>query len=194
MKFKVILADPPWNYFDKRANHSRICGGAEAHYKTMKIDDIKALPVADIAEENAILFLWATFPNLQEALDVIKAWHFTYKTLGFNWMKLNKKNGKPFFGIGSYTNSGSEICLIGIHGKGLQRVHKDVSSSILSPLEAHSKKPDEVRKRIERLYGDVPRIELFARQRVEGWTSIGLEIDGKDIREALEEIKNAKKI
>lgn len=105
MKYNIILADPPWAYKDKRNNDPAY--GAMT-YKTMPLDEIKALPVKDIADTNCMLFLWATFPNLQPALDVIKAWGFTYKTVAFNWVKTNKKNGKPFFGCGFYTK-----CLTG---------------------------------------------------------------------------------
>ena len=80
----------------------------------MSIEDIKNLPVNDVADDDCMLFLWTTFPNLQEGLDVIKAWGFKYKTLGFSWIKLNKKNKKPFFGIGHYTKSNCECCLIGV--------------------------------------------------------------------------------
>lgn len=95
-KYSVIYADPPWAYRDKRDKHPRLCGGASAHYSTMSIEAIKALPVNDIADVNSMLFMWATFPNLREALDTIQAWGFVYKTLGFSWIKTNKSNGKPF--------------------------------------------------------------------------------------------------
>ena len=104
-KYNIIYADPAWSYKDKRDKHPRLCGGASVHYNTMTIENIKNLPVNDIADDNCMLFMWATFPNLQEALDVIKSWGFKYKTLGFSWIKTNKKNGKPFFGIGYYTKS-----------------------------------------------------------------------------------------
>ena len=95
-KYNIIYADPPWQYKDKRDKHPRLCGGASAHYPTMDIEKIKKLPIQSISEDNSILFLWVTFPNLQEGLEVIKAWGFKYKTLGFSWIKTNKKNGKPF--------------------------------------------------------------------------------------------------
>jgi len=175
-KYNIIYADPPWSYRDKRDKHPRLCGGASAHYPTMSIQDIKNLPVKDLADENAILFLWATFPNLQEALDVIKAWGFTYKTLGFSWIKTNKNNGKPFFGIGYYTKSNCEVCLIGVKGKP-PKVSNSVSSVVIAPREQHSKKPDIVRDKIVELCGDLPRIELFARQSTPGWDVWGNEVD-----------------
>ena len=173
-KYKIIYADPPWSYRDKRDKHPRLCGGASAHYPTMDLSDIKNLPVNNIADDNCLLFLWATFPNLKEALDVIEAWGFTYKTLGFSWIKTNKNNGKPFFGIGWYTKSNCEVCLIGVKGKPF-KASNSVSSVIISPIEEHSKKPDEVREKIVEFAGDVPRIELFARQSADGWDCFGNE-------------------
>lgn len=141
----------------------------------MDILDIKELPIKKITENNCMLFLWVTFPNLQEGLDTIKAWGFTYKTLGFSWIKTNRKNGKPFFGIGYYTKSNCEVCLIGVKGKPIKQSNS-VSSVIISPREEHSKKPAEARNKIVDLCGDVSRIELFARQIVDGWDCWGKEV------------------
>jgi len=173
-KYSIIYADPPWSYKDKRDTHPRLCGGASVHYSTMSLDDIKLVPVSIISEENCMLFLWATFPNLQEALDVIMAWGFTYKTLGFSWVKTNKKNGQPFFGIGYYTKSNCEICLIGVKGKPI-KVSNSISSVLIEPREEHSKKPAIVRNKIVEFCGDLPRIELFARDQVDGWDCWGNE-------------------
>ena len=175
-KYNIIYADPPWSYKDKRDKHPRMCGGATSHYNTMSLEQIKALPIKDLAADNCMLFLWVTFPNLQEGLDVIKAWGFKYKTLGFSWIKTNKNNGKPFFGIGYYTKSNCEVCLIGVKGKPI-KVSNSVSSVIISPRQEHSKKPDQIRDKIVELCGDVPRIELFARQKTEGWDVWGNEVE-----------------
>ena len=174
-KYNIIYADPPWSYKDKRDKHPRMCGGAISHYNTMSIEQIKSLPIKELAADNCMLFLWVTFPNLQEGLDVIKACGFTYKTLGFSWIKTNKNNGKPFFGIGYYTKSNCEVCLIGVKGKPI-KVSNSVSSVIISPRQEHSKKPDQIRDKIVELCGDVPRIELFARQKAEGWDVWGNEV------------------
>lgn len=176
MKYNIIYADPPWHYNDRRNNHTRFCGGAMAHYPTMKTKDICNLPVKDLADDNCILFLWATFPCLPDALQVMKAWGFTYKTLGFSWIKTNKVNKKPFFGIGYYTKSNCEVCLLGVKGK-IKPVSNKVSSVIIADREEHSKKPDIVRDKIVELFGDLPRIELFARQKSLGWDSWGNEVD-----------------
>lgn len=173
-KYNIIYADPAWSYKDKRTG-KKMSGGASNHYNTMKIEDIKKLPIQDIADDNCMLFMLVTFPNLQEGLDTIKAWGFKYKTLGFSWIKTNKNNGKPFFGIGYYTKSNCEVCLIGIKGKPIKRSNY-VSSVIISPREEHSKKPDEVRDKIIELCGDIPRIELFARQYADGWDCWGDEV------------------
>ena len=132
-KYNIIYADPAWSYNDKRTG-KKMSGGASNHYNTMKIEDIKKLPIQDIADDNCMLFMWVTFPNLQEGLDTIKAWSFKYKTLGFSWIKTNKNNGKPFFGIGYYTKSNCEVCLIGVKGKPIKRSNY-VSSVIISPRE-----------------------------------------------------------
>jgi N6-adenosine-specific RNA methylase IME4 len=172
-KYNVIYADPPWAYKDKASSGSR---GACYKYDVMKIEDIKALPVNQISEDNCILFMWVTFPFLQEGLDTIKAWGFTYKTIGFNWVKRNKKSQSWFLGMGNWTRSNSEICLIGVKGKP-KRISAKVRSVIDAPIEKHSKKPDEIRSRIVELCGDFPRIELFARQAVSGWDCWGNEVE-----------------
>jgi N6-adenosine-specific RNA methylase IME4 len=141
----------------------------------LSIEEIKQLRIDLISDENCMLFLWATFPNLQEALSVIKSWGFLYKTLGFSWIKTNKNSGTPFFGIGYYTKSNCEVCLIGVKGKPI-KVSNSVSSVILSPREEHSKKPDIVREKIVELCGDINRIELFSRKEVPGWDSFGDQI------------------
>ncbi len=183
-KYQIIYADPPWSYRDKRDKHSRICGGASSHYETMDTQAIKALKVP--ADDNCMLFMWATFPNLQEALDVIKAWGFIYKTLGFSWIKTNKKNGKPFFGIGYYTKSNCEVCLIGVKGKPI-KASNSVSSVIIAPKGEHSKKPDIVRNKIIEFCGNLSRIELFARQKTDGWDVWGSEIESTTIESTEEQ-------
>lgn len=169
-KYNIIYADPPWEY----RNMGNIQATANSHYLTMKQRDIEALPVGGLSAENSILFLWATFPKIQEALDTIKAWGFEYKTNGFTWIKKNK-NGGNFFGVGWYTKSNAEICLIGVKGKA-PKVSNKVSQIIESIREEHSKKPDIVRDKIVEFAGDLPRIELFARQHADGWDCWGNEV------------------
>ena len=142
----------------------------------MNIKDIKALPVAELADKDCILFLWATFPLLHEALEVIRAWGFHYKTVAFTWIKLAPKVDHIFWGLGSWTRSNAEICLLATRGQPRRRA-RNVHQVIISHVEEHSKKPDEARQRIVALMGDVPRVELFARQAAPGWDVWGNEVN-----------------
>lgn len=173
-KYNIIYADPPWQY--KVYSKKGAGRSAESHYPTMNIDDICNLPISEIADKNATLFLWATFPNLKEAFDVIKAWGFTYKTVAFTWIKQNKRSNTLFWGMGYWTRANAEICLLATKGTP-QRKSAAVHQVIISHIEQHSKKPDETRDRIVQLMGNLPRIELFARQRAKGWDAWGNEID-----------------
>lgn len=173
-KYSVILADPPWAF---RAWSNKGMGrSAEQHYSTMRLEDIKALPVADLAAEDCVLFLWATFPMLKEALEVIDTWGFTYKTVAFTWVKENRKSPGLFWGLGYWTRANAEVCLLATRGSP-KRQSAAVHQVILSPVERHSKKPDEVQERIVTLMGDVPRVELFARQETPGWDVWGNEVE-----------------
>lgn len=184
-KYKIIYADPPWQYrvYSKKGKGR----SAENHYHTMNIDDIRSLPVGEIADDDCVLFLWITFPCLKEGISVMESWGFTYKTCGFNWVKRNKKKDTYFMVLGFWTRSNSEVCLIGTKGHP-KRVSKAVPQVCDARVMEHSRKPSEVRERIVELCGDVPRIELFAREAVKGWDCFGDEIDGADIRDALKEV------
>lgn len=149
---------------------------AENHYPTMRLDEICALPVADITATDSALFLWATFPMLPEALRVIREWGFQFKTVAFVWLKQNRKSKTWFFGLGYWTRSNAEICLLATRGHP-KRQDKSIHQLIISPIEAHSKKPNEVQDKIVRLMGDLPRVELFARQATPGWDVWGNEVD-----------------
>lgn len=142
----------------------------------MTIDDICNLPVKNIASENCVLFLWVTFPTLLDSFKVIEAWGFNYKTVAFVWVKHNKKTPTLFWGMGFWTRANAEICLLATKGKP-KRISAKVHQVIISPIEEHSKKPNEIRKRIVDLIGDLPRIELFARQKTDGWDVWGNEVD-----------------
>lgn len=142
----------------------------------MSADEICSLPVDDIAAENSVLFLWTTFPNLQESFRVIEAWGYKYSTAAFVWVKRNKKAMSWFMGLGYWTRANAEICLLATKGKS-KRISKSVRQVIDSPIEHHSKKPDETRERIVELMGDLPRIELFARQKTDGWDVWGNEVE-----------------
>lgn len=186
MRFSCIYADPPWQYkvYSKKGQGR----SAENHYRTMSKEDIYSLPIESIAEKDCILFLWVTFPCLLEGLEAINRWGFKYKTLGFCWVKRCKKQThKWFWGLGFWTRANPEICIIATRGNP-KRISKGIHSVIDTPIEEHSKKPDIVRQKIVELIGDVSRIELFAREEYPGWMCLGNEIDGMDIREAIEKI------
>jgi len=165
-KYKIIYADPPWTYTDTGGTKNAR-GMAKSFYETMDIDEIKKLPVNSIADENSFLFLWATEPLIQEALDVVKSWGFVYKNFGFTWVK-KTTDGKDFVGMGHYTRANPEICLLGLKGK-VEVVDHSIRKLVYSKVRQHSKKPDIVRDKIVQLCGDLPRIELFARTKVHGW-------------------------
>lgn len=187
-KYQIIYADPAWSYNDKmqmKGTHGMI-RGAESFYKTMSVEDIKAMPVESISDNSSILFLWVTMPLLQEGLDVIRAWGFKYKTCGFVWVK-RTEDGKIHCGMGHYTRGNAELCLIGTRGK-LKRLNASISQIVESKIREHSKKPDIVRKLIVDLFGDLPRVELFARgdksrdlydfNRFDGWDVWGNQVEG----------------
>ena len=156
-KYQIIYADPPWQYNRKAGQ-----GIAADHYPTMSLQEICDLPVGKLADKDCVLFLWVTFPQLREGLSVIQAWGFQYKTVAFVWVKKNKKADTLFLGLGHWTRSNAEICLLATKGS----VH-----------------------RIVELIGDVPRIELFARQTTPGWDVWGNEIQSDIEMKSEEEIE-----
>jgi N6-adenosine-specific RNA methylase IME4 len=168
-KYNIIYADPAWKYWmggDK--NQSQ-------HYECMDVEEIKKLPVSELAAENCILFMWTTFPILDQSFEVIKSWGFEYSTCGFVWVKSKQDRTGFAFGNGYWTRANAELCLIATKGK-IERQDASISQIIYEPLEEHSKKPDIVREKIVKLVGDLPRIELFARQKAEGWDCWGNEL------------------
>jgi N6-adenosine-specific RNA methylase IME4 len=180
-KFGAIYADPPWAYraWSGDAIPSRV---ADAHYNTMPIEDICALPVAGLAADDCVLFVWVTWPTLKDAFKLIEAWGFTYKTCGFDWMKAD--NTQPNFfqeevpaqvGMGYWTRANTEPCLLATRGKP-KRLNADVRQGIIAPRREHSRKPDGIHERIERLVAG-PYLELLARQQRPGWTVWGNETD-----------------
>lgn len=192
-KYSVILADPPWQFrvWNKDTGNGR---SAEAYYSTMSIDDICALPVSNLANDNCALFLWCVWPSIFEYVPpLLKAWGFEYKTLAFEWWKLNKKWHKAFspmlmaakdysflekmfaFGMGYYTRANSEPCLLAVKGKMPVSI-KSERNFIIAPIRDHSRKPDEQYSKIERLYPGQNYLELFARNKRVGWSSWGNEI------------------
>ena len=170
-KYQIIYADPPWKYSDRSKSHG---GGAESHYPVMAEDDICAIPIP--SEDNSVLLLWATYPQLEVAMRVIKAWGFIYKTCAFTWVKVTDRNA-PLMGMGRYTRSNPEIVLLGIKGNGVKRINTNIRNDQYFPRREHSRKPAEFRGLIVSLFGDLPKIELFARRKVEGWDCWGNEVE-----------------
>ena len=149
-KYSIIYADPPWPHKALTKN-GIINRGVAKCYRTMTINELYNLPIGSIKARNCVLFIWINFPFLSEALQVINGWGFTYKTLGFSWIKFNKQNKKPCFGMGYYTRSNCEVCLIGTYGKP-KIINHSISSVIMSTRYLHSKKPNIVRDSIVALY------------------------------------------
>lgn len=172
-KYNIIYADPPWRY--KVYSKKGLGRSAESHYPTMQLEEIQALPVKNMAASDCALFMWTTVPLLEECFSVINTWGFTYKTVAFVWIKQNRKSDSLFGGMGHWTRANAELCILATKGHP-KRKSADVHQVIISHIEAHSKKPDETRKRIVRLIGDLPRVELFARQKEDGWDAWGNEI------------------
>lgn len=207
MRFNIVLCDPAWVYDDKALAGNR---GAGCKYDLMTVEDMANLPVPAICEPDTALFMWATYPQLQEALDLGKAWGFTYKTVAFTWVKpsgpyqrlleylrspielnhmvplklLREWHTDWFIGMGRWTRSNAEVCLLFTKGKP-KRIDAGVNQIICAPRLAHSAKPPEARERIVRLMGDLSRVELFARDQCDGWVALGNEIDGRDLRDSL---------
>lgn len=172
-KYQLIYADPPWSY----SISSSIAGGRgqNTKYRCLRPVEIYELPIEEITDKNCVLFLWSVFPMIPEALYTMRAWGFYYKTNAFTWIKLNKKSHTHFFGMGQWTRRNTEICLLGARGNP-KAINHSISELIESPIREHSKKPDIVRDKIVELCGDIPRIELFARERTEGWDFWGDEV------------------
>jgi len=184
-RYKVIYADPPWTF--STYSHKGKGRSAEAYYDCMALADIKALPVADWAADDCVLLLWITDPLLEKAFDVICAWGFTYKTVGFYWAKLNKSapqlvyDRRSFFtGLGFWTRANPESCLLATRGHPRRR-RSNVSKLIISPRREHSRKPDETYERIEALC-EGPYLEMFARFSRPGWDAWPPEAELRQIR------------
>ena len=182
-KYQVIYADPPWEY---SFPGTRADVGED--YPTMRTVDICGFPFGDFADEDCTLFLWGIWTKIEDSLRAIRAWGFEYKTVGFVWVKTRRtvdmnqpaffpvESFAEFFGMGMWTRSNTEFCLIATRGNP-KPVSHSVRQIIYSPLREHSRKPDEARKRIVELMGDLPRVELFAREKTEGWDVWGNEVE-----------------
>lgn len=186
--FGAILADPPWGFKTWSGPEKKVASRSTiAPYKTMEFSDIAALSIADVAAENCALFLWIVWPTMPQALDLIKSWGFSYKTCAFSWMKADQY--KLFalqedvrMGLGYWTRSNSEVCLLATRGKP-KRINNSIRQGIIETIRKHSRKPDCVHERIEHLVRG-PYLELFARKSRHGWTTWGNETTKFDEAEA----------
>lgn len=201
MTYQLIYADPPWSYGNNVSN-----GAASTHYQTMKLENIKRLPVWSLAAPDAVLAMWYTGTHSAEAIELAEAWGFQVRTMkGFTWVKLNQLaeqhinkalaagevedfydllallNTQTRMNGGNYTRANTEDCLIAVRGAGLERVNAAIKQVIYSPLGEHSAKPWEARHRLELLYGEVKRIELFSRGNASGWHHWGNQNPRNDV-------------
>lgn len=183
-KYNIIYCDPPWSYRNKNTGGS-MKSGSSAKYDTMSLEEICSLPISKIASKNSVLFLWATVPLFPEALDVLKQWDFKYKTSIF-WRKIMS------LGMGYWFRGQVEVLLLGVRGK-VKAFRCQKPNFIQTKALKHSHKPEEFRQLIMEATNKIEnprRIELFATTEIKGWDSIGHEIDGKDIRDVLQEMIN----
>jgi len=172
VSYSVILADPPWSWKARSAKGEG--RSAKNHYNVMEQDDLHRMSVSRVAADDSVLFLWVLNSMLGQGLQLIDAWGFTFKTVGFCWVKTNSRSGSLFMGLGYHTRQNVELCLIATKGKP-KRVSGGVHQVVMSPRREHSRKPDEVYERIEALYPG-PYLEMFSRTRRTGWDAIGDEV------------------
>jgi N6-adenosine-specific RNA methylase IME4 len=188
--YNIIYADPPWSYTRTIGNGVLKRRNGEVYYPSMPVSELEGLGshVRRISCKNSALLIWATMPCLPDAIRVMESWGFKYKTCWCTWVKTNKAGDKPFFGVGYYTRSNAELCLLGVKGKiasfkklveGESREGNpsSLSSICIERPRQHSRKPETVRNNIVTFFGDVPRIELFARESTDGWSTIGNQSD-----------------
>ena len=176
-KYKIIYADPPWEYKESGGGYR---GTAGLPYPTMAIDKICALPISDISAEDSFLYLWTTDAKLPQALRVMESWGYTYKGIVYVWVKQNRKSDSIFWGMGRYSRKNVEIVLLGVKGRALTKfppIKRNSHQVIYEKIREHSRKPDRVRDEIVAVLGDIPRIELFAREHAPGWDCWGNETD-----------------
>lgn len=175
-KYDVIYADPPWKFLTY--SNKGLGKSAEQHYDTMTFQDICDMPIKDIANKDCVLLIWTIDSLLLETQKVIEAWGFEYKTMGFVWVKTNKKSDSLFWGMGYWGRANTEYCLLATRGKP-KRYSKGVHKVIMDKIREHSRKPDCMYDKIEQLLGkDTKKIELFARNQYnDGWDVFGNQVD-----------------
>jgi len=177
-KYQIIYADPPWQYTGRQyqSGNRKFEHLELKHYNTMPIQDIKNLPVKDITDKDCICFMWVTDSHLKEGIELMEAWGFKYKTIAFNWVK-HYESGKECILFAPWILKSWEICLLGTKGSMLKYKKVNNIRGLLQEVRTkHSKKPNEARLRIDKMFGNIPKIELFARQKYDGWDCWGNEV------------------
>jgi site-specific DNA-methyltransferase (adenine-specific) len=178
LKFNIIYADPPWKYSSKELQkyNGKRFSTLEKHYPMQGTSWIKSLPISKITDDDAALFLWTTDAHIPDALQVIENWGFKYVTVAFIWSK-QTKNGYEAWTLGAWTLKNCELCLLGTKGKMLQyKISNKERQLVKAERTKHSKKPELVRQSIENMFGSLPKIELFAREKPDGWFVWGNEV------------------
>lgn len=186
-KYQIIYADPPWDFGGGGVyqDNNRPLRKTKDQYPLMKIKDLLNLPVEQIAADDALLFMWTTDQHIPDALKLIDAWGFKYCTVAFYWVKKTNK-GNTCFNVGCWTMKSVEQVFLGLRGKAMHlKKTRNIKQLVEAERTIHSKKPKEVMDRIVELVGDLPRVELFARQQIEGWDSLGFDLNGVNIKESL---------
>lgn len=180
--YRAILADPPWHFEVWSITDNNKVRHASHHYRTMPTQEIYDMPVSSLCADDCVLFIWVIWPMLEHGMKTIEAWGFKYKTCAFAWLKADASQTDMFPdnipvwpGTGYWTRANSEVCLLATRGKP-KRLNADVRQGIIAPRREHSRKPDGIHERIERLVAG-PYLELFARQKRKGWDSWGNETD-----------------
>ena len=175
-KYQIIYADPPWSFGNCKLNVKTQGKEITNHYSVMSDGEILGLPVEKIADKNCLLFMWVVHSKLPFAIQTIEKWGFKYSTVAFEWLK-RTTTGKPVCFMGRWVCGGAiELCLLARKGS-VPRIAKNVRRLIDYPRTKHSAKPPETKDRIVKLVGDLPRIELFARQQTSGWDVWGNEVN-----------------
>lgn len=175
--FRKIYADPPWGWRTWNALDKIPHRGAEAPYQPMRKQDLEALPVSSLAANHCLLAMWTVSSHLDQAIDLMRAWHFTFRSIGFIWVKVDKA-GKPRMSLGRWTRQEAEICILGARGRPPRRpkpIGTGVRQVIMAQRREHSRKPDQVRAGLDRLV-EGPGLELFSRESAPGWAAWGNEV------------------
>ena len=174
--YDIIYADPAWIYKDKAKSWDR---WAECKYKCSSVEEMWKILINNNIKINkdSVCLMWCTYPQIKEWLKLMELWWFTFKTIAFTWVKTNKKSDSFFMWMGRYTRWNPEIILLWTKWKSIPRINAWIRNLQIHKIREHSRKPDEIREEIVKLFWNIPRIELFARTKTEWWDVLWNEID-----------------